>query len=220
MGGQNRVRPPKITDINDAPIETNLKELGEIEIQQVRRSSEEKFFNSLIETYHYLGYTRPVGEHLKYMISAQGRPIACLIWSSPIQHLNCRDHHIGWTAEQRIAHRHMIAYNTRYLIMPWVRVPNLASHLLGIFSRRLSNDWESLYNHPLYFLETFVEPSRYRGTCYFAANWFSLGMTAGRGIKNKTQKKILPEKELLAYPLNRHYKKILCNGGLSSVTKG
>lgn len=212
MGGQNRARPAKVTNIDESPIEDSLSALGELEIKQVRRSGEEKLFNSLIETHHYLGYTRPVGEHLKYMVWAQERPIACMAWCSPIQHLNIRDHHIGWTAEQRLANRHLIAYNTRYLIMPWVKVPHLASHLLGVFSRRISRDWEGLYNHPIYFLETFIEPNRYRGTCYLAANWLSLGKTEGRGIKNKTQKQLVPTKELLVYPLHKRYKKILCSG--------
>ena len=210
MGGQNRIPPSRLENIDDSVIEGTLVGLGELEIRQVRRSDQEKLFNSLIETYHYLRYTRPVGEHLKYMVWAKGRPIACMAWSSPIQHLGCRDQHIGWNKEQRLANRHFIGYNTRYLIMPWVRVPHLASHLLGVFAKRISRDWEDLYHHPLYFLETFIEPTLYKGTCYRAANWFSLGLTAGRGIRNKTRKQLVPTKELLVYPLHKHYKKLMC----------
>jgi hypothetical protein len=217
MGGQNRAKPAKVENLDCSTIEMTLKELGPLEIKKVRRTQHETLFNSLIETYHYLGYTRPIGEHLKYMVWAQGRPVACITWCSPIQHLNCRDHYIGWTAEQRLENRHFIAYNTRYLIMPWVRVPHLASHLLGYFSRNLSKDWEDAYAHPIYFLETFVDPELYKGTCYRAANWISLGMTAGRGIKNKTNKAVLPPKELLVYALKKDFRALLCPEEVSTA---
>jgi hypothetical protein len=200
----------QLEDIDKSPIEMNLSDLGPLEIQQVRRSQHEKIFNHLIETFHYLGFSKPVGEHLKYMVWAKGRPLACMIWCSPIQHLKCRDSHIGWSAEQRLAHRHFIAYNTRYLILPWVRVPHLASYLLGYFSRRISKDWEDLYAHPIYFLETFIEPERYKGTCYRAANWISLGMTTGRGFQKITHKGRLPTKELLVLPLHKKYRELMC----------
>jgi hypothetical protein len=200
----------RMESVDKAPIEINLADLGPLDIKQVRRSQHEKLFNSLIETFHYLGFTRPVGEHLKYMVWAQGRPVACMIWCSPIQHLNCRDNHIGWSAEQRLARRHFIAYNTRYLILPWVRVPHLASYLLGYFSRRISKDWEDLYAHSIFLLETFIEPERYKGTCYRAANWKSLGMTSGRGFRKKTSKGTVPTKELLVLPLHKKYRELMC----------
>ena len=108
-----------------------LKELGPIEIQQVRRTADEPLFNSLMEQHHYLSYEQPVGEHLKYLVWAQGRPIACLAWSSAPRHLGSRDRYIGWSAEARRRNIRFIAYNTRFLILPWVRVPHLASHILG-----------------------------------------------------------------------------------------
>ena len=101
--------------------------------------------------------------------------------------------------------------------MPWVRVPHLASHLLGYFSRNLSKDWEDAYAHPIYFLETFVDPELYKGTCYRAANWISLGMTAGRGIKNKTNKAVLPPKELLVYALKKDFRALLCPEEVSTA---
>ena len=155
--------------------------------QQVRRTADEPLFNSLMEQHHYLGYEQPVGEHLKYLVWAQGRPIACLAWSSAPRHLGSRDRYIGWSAEARRRNIRFIAYNTRFLILPWVRVPHLASHILGRVTRALSDDWERMYGHPVYFAETFIDPGRFRGTCYRAANWQLLGLTTGRGKDDQHQ---------------------------------
>ena len=130
--------------IDTTPIAGTLKELRPIELQQVRRTGDEPLFNSLMEQHHYLQYEQPVGEHLKYLAWAQGRPIACLAWSSAPRHLGSRDRYIGWSAEARRRNIRFIAYNTRFLILPWVAVPHLASHILGrmaaILSRRLGTD--------------------------------------------------------------------------------
>jgi hypothetical protein len=157
--------------IDTTPIEGSFKALQAVEFQQVRRTGDETLFNSLIQQHHYLGYEQPVGEHLKYVVWSQGRPIACMAWSSAARHLGCRDRFIGWTKEARRRNIRFIAYNTRFLILPWVKVPHLASHILGRSAQRISADWEALYTHPIYFLETFVDPERFRGTCYRAANW-------------------------------------------------
>src|SRR6516225_10843055 len=154
--------------IDTTPIATALKELQPIELQQVRRTVDEPLFNSLMEQHHYLKYEQPVGEHLKYLAWAHGRPIACLAWSSAPRHLGSRDRYIGWSAEARRRNIRFIAYNTRFLILPWVRIENLASHLLARMAARISEDWQQMYGHPIYFLETFVDPERFRGTCYRA----------------------------------------------------
>ena len=127
------------------------------------------------------GYSRPVGEHLKYLVLGRGQPIACLAWSSAPRHLGPRDRFIGWSATQRRAHIDGLAYNLRYMLLPWVRVPHLASHLLGAVARGISEDWQRVYQHPIYLLETFIDPARFGGTCYRAANWRYLGLTTGRG---------------------------------------
>ena len=135
-----------------------LNELRPIDIQLVRRTADEPLFQSLMEEHHYLGYEQPVGEHLKYLIWAQGRPVACMAWSSAPRHLGSRDRFIGWSGEARWRNIRWISYNTRFLILPWVAVPHLASHILGHMARRLSEDWEQRYGQPIYFLETFVDP--------------------------------------------------------------
>jgi hypothetical protein len=203
-----RARPMPVP-IDRTPIEGQLREIQPIELQQVRRTAEESLFNSLIEEHHYLGYEQPVGEHLKYLVWAQGRPIACVAWSSAPRHLGSRDRYIGWNVEARRRNIRFIAYNTRFLILPWVCVPHLASHILGRMTSVLSGDWERMYGHPVYFAETFIDPGRFRGTCYRAANWKFLGLTTGRGKDDHTYKPNRPIKEILGLPLTPRFRELL-----------
>jgi Domain of unknown function (DUF4338) len=195
--------------IDTTPIGGILGELRPIDLQQVRRTTDEPLFNSLMEQYHYLTYQQPVGEHLKYLAWAHGRPVACVAWSSAPRHLGSRDRYIGWSAEARRRNIRFIAYNTRFLILPWVRIPHLASHILGCMATTLSDDWERMYSHPVYFAETFIDPTRFRGTCYRAANWVSLGHTTGRGKNDQTNRPNRSIKEVLGYPLHRRFRQLL-----------
>jgi hypothetical protein len=165
--------------IDTTPITGALKELRPVELQQVRRTGDEPLFNSLMEQHHYLQYEQPVGEHLKYLAWAQGRPIACLAWSSAPRHLGSRDRYIGWNAEARRLNIRFIAYNTRFLILP------------------------------VYFAETFIDPGRFRGTCYRAANWQLLGLTTGRGKNDQTNKPNRSIKEILGLPLTPRFREYL-----------
>jgi len=194
-------RQPSAIRVDTQPLQAKLDAIQPLTLRQVRRTPEEALFNSLLEQYHYLGYTQPVGEHLKYLVYAQGQPIACFAWSSAPRHLGSRDRFIGWGREARLKNIHLLAYNTRYLILPWVTVKHLASHLLGRMARVLSADWERIYGHPIYFLETFVDPQRFRGTCYRAANWIYLGMTTGRGKDAPSKQPNRTIKEVLGYAL-------------------
>jgi hypothetical protein len=195
--------------VDRTPLCAKLDQIRPAEIRQVRRTAEEALYDSLIEEHHYLGYTRPVGEHLKYLIRAHDRPIAAMAWSSAPRHLGPRDRFIGWSPEARRRNIRYLAYNTRFLIRPWVRVPHLASHLLGRVARVLSTDWERLYGHPIYYLETFVDPARFKGTCYLAANWIALGLTTGRGHNARTKRATQPKKEVLGYPLTKDFRELL-----------
>jgi len=158
-----------------------------------------------------LGYCHPVGEHLKYIVFTEGRPIACLAWSSAPRHIGCRDKFIGWSADIRKKNLHLIVYNSRYLILPWIQVPYLASHLLGRITKVLPVDWERIYNHPIYFLETFIDTERFKGTCYKAANWIYLGKTTGRGKNDQTNKPNRSIKAVYGYPLSKDFRKVLCH---------
>ena len=204
-----RAKPPAV-EIDRTPIRRPLSDIGDVEFRQVRRmKDEESLFNGLIETHHYLGYTQPVGEHLKFLVVAGERPIACFAWSSAPRHLGPRDRYIGWPAETRRRNIRCVAYNTRFLILPWVEVKHLASHLLGRMTRMLSGEWEKVYGHPVHFAETFVDPSRFRGTCYYAANWIHLGRTTGRGKDDLTHRPNRPIKDVLGYPLTRKFRELL-----------
>ena len=199
-------------DFCPAPITGALRDLDPISLRQVRRTPEEKLFNTLIRQYHYLGYTQPVGEHLKYLVYAGDRLLACFTFSSAPYAIDCRDTFLGWSPEARERNRHLLAYNSRFLILPWVAVPHLASHLLGRIAKSISEDWQRLYDHPIFWLETFVDTTRFAGTCYRAAKWTLLGLTSGRGKYNKTKKQLTSIKAMYGYPLSRDYRQRLCHG--------
>ncbi len=206
--GSRRGKPaPVLAD--PTPLDASLAFIRPLEFYQVRRTAEERLFNSLLDRYHYLGYTRPVGENLKFLVYALGRPIACLAWSSAPRRLGPRDRFIGWSAEARRNNIRFLAYNTRFLLLPFIRVEHAASHILGRMAWLLSQEWERVYGHPVYYLETFVDPQRFRGTCYRAANWIYLGLTTGRGKDAPTKKPNRPVKEVLGYPLRKDFRRLL-----------
>jgi hypothetical protein len=204
-----RHRRPGVPEIDASPIEASLKDLGPLEFRLVRRTPDEALFNGVIEHHHYLRYTQPVGEQLKYMIYVSGRPIACMAWSSAARHLGPRDRFIGWSADERRRNIRFIAYQSRYLILPWVRVPHLASHILGRMAQMLPRDWECIYDHTICYLETFTDPTRWRGTCYRAANWIALGLTTGRGKAANGHRPNRSLKQVWAYPLSKDFRRRL-----------
>ena len=202
---QRRRKTQATFDFQPTPLNAVLADLAPIELRQVRRTPEEKLFNTLVRQYHYLGYTSLVGEHLKYLVYAGDRLLACFAFSSAPYAIDCRDDFIGWSQEARERNRHLLAYNSRFLILPWVRVPHLASHLLGRIAKTISGDWQSLYHHPIFWLETFVDTEKFAGTCYRAANYTFLGLTSGRGTKSKSKKQLTSIKAMYGYPLVRNY---------------
>ncbi|MBX3746281.1 MAG: DUF4338 domain-containing protein [Verrucomicrobiae bacterium] len=199
-------RPARELPLGQEPIVGTLRELGPLTLRQVRRQEGEGLFDQLLANHHYLGYTRPVGEHLKYLVLAGDRPVACLAWSSAPRHLAPRDTFIGWTREERLRGLHLIAYNTRFMVLPWVRVPGLASHVLARVARAISTDWCNLYRHSIELLETFIDPGRFRGSCYRAANWLHLGYSTGRGPRSTSTRPNRSIKELWVYPLRSDFR--------------
>ena len=197
--------------IDETPIDAALKGM-ELEFIQVRRSPREKLFNSLIEKYHYLGYVQPVGEHLKYMIFAGNRPLACIAFSSAPRHIGPRDKFIGWNDKERKQNINLICYNIRFLILPWVHVSCLASHILARAAKIISRDWQEMYNHPVYYIETFVDRHLFAGTCYKAANFIYLGDTKGLGKDSKTKTPNRSIKAIYGYPLTKDFRKVLTGG--------
>jgi hypothetical protein len=203
-----RARPQPVA-LDQTPLRGSLKDLAPLTFRQVRRTAQETLFNSLLQSHHYLGYSQPVGEQLKFIVYAGDRPIALFAWSSAPRHLGPRDRFIGWAAHTRRQNIRGIAYNTRYLILPWVQVEHLASHLLGRMTRELSAAWRQVYDHPVYFAETFIDPTRFRGTCYRAANWIELGQTQGRGKADLTHRPNRTVKTILGLPLCRDFRERL-----------
>jgi hypothetical protein len=200
---------PELVVVDQSPIRGPVSGFVPLTFRQVRRTEAEAIFNGLIEEHHYLGYTQPVGEHLKFVVYAHERPVACLSWSSAPRHLAPRDNFIGWSPAARRANIRFVAYNSRFLILPWVSVPHLASHILGRMAKLLPSAWEHVYGHPVYFAETFIEPQRFKGTCYKAANWVLLGRTTGRGKDAPSMKPTRSVKEVLGYPLTKRFRKLL-----------
>lgn len=205
-------KPPQVIDVDKTPVKTNLKNLQPIELKSVRKTKDEKLYNSLIHEYHYLKYTLPVGENFKYIAFSNNRPIGCLGWTSPAWHIRCRDKFIGWELDVRMKNLHLIAYNTRFLVLPWIQSQNLASHLLSLNARIISKDWLDFYKHPIYYLETFVDTQKgFKGTCYKAANWVYLGKTTGRGKLAPSHKQNRSLKDVYGYPLRKNFREMLCH---------
>jgi len=208
----NRKKPATIA-VDQTPVKSSVKDLKPVRLFQVRKTGFENIFNSLISEHHYLGYTQPVGEHLKYIALSQNRPIACLAWSSAPWYIGDRDRFIGWSSEIRKKNLHLIANNTRFLIPPWVQVPNLASYLLALNRQCLSEDWIRIYHHPVHLVETFVDTERFKGVCYRADNWIRVGETTGRGKLSKSSKPLLSKKAIYVYPLTGNFRRELCDAG-------
>jgi hypothetical protein len=209
--GRNKERNKSITsvDIDTTPIIFPLSQLESPRLILIRGSRYEPLYRGLVEQYHYLGYRQIVGNHLKYIAFIGDRPVACLGWGSAAWSVKSRDSFIGWdkkTKEQRL---HFVANNVRFLLLPWVNVKCLASKILALNLRSISNDWLNVYHHPLYLLETFVEQSRFKGTCYKAANWIKVGQT--KGIAKSGHDHVVHGniKDVLVYPLGKDFRQKL-----------
>lgn len=193
------------------PIQAPLKTLYPIDIQLVEKGYELKLFKYFLSAYHYLGWSGTVGENLKYLFfDRHDRSLGCMMWGAAAWKVEARDSYIGWNAKVRSYNLSYVVNNNRFLILPWVKVPHLASHILGKICRRLSSDWQAKYHHPVYLAETFVEKKRFEGTCYKAANWVHVGVTKGRGKLDIKKQYLLPVKDIWLYPLDISFREKLC----------
>lgn len=163
----------------------------------------------LVHHHHYLGLPKLVGEHLRYLVYINGQVAACLSWASAAWKIKARDQFIGWDEGTKRRNLHLIANNTRFLIPDWIRVKHLASRVLALNLRRLSADWQRIYGHPVYLTETFVDISRFKGTCYRAANWVFAGQTKGSAKKGNAYLYHGQPKAIYLYPLHRHFRRYL-----------
>ena len=210
----NRMRHKRVAPldpgVSQAPLTSALDTLLPLQVREVSATSDpdHALFEALLHQFHYLSHRSPVGENLQYLVRERsGRPVACLLFGAAAWQCAPRDAFIGWDAATRAARLSLIANNTRLLLPPWVRVPSLASHLLGLIGRRISADWQRKYAHPIHLLETFVEAGRFAGTCYQAANWVRVGQTQGRTRQDAPngQRSWVARKDIYLFPLHPRF---------------
>jgi len=192
----------------NTPLEDPLSQYGELSLSLVT-SSESYLWDYLVHHHHYLGRPRLVGEHLRYLAFLNGQVVACLGWASAAFKVQDRDRFIGWDVATRHKHLCFIANNVRFLILPWVCIKHLASKVLALNLRRLSEDWQTVYGHPLYLAETFVDLSRFKGTCYQASNWIPVGLTKGSAKRGNRYHHHGQPKAVYIYPLHRSFRRKL-----------
>lgn len=198
-------------EVNQDPVRGELKALKGVQITDAREDPEdEALFEFLVREYHYLGYHCPVGQNMKYLIrSAEGRVLGCLLFGAAAWKVSDRDRFIGWEPPMREKNLNRITNNTRFVLLPWVEIKNLASHVLSRCLRRLNRDWRKRYGSGPVLVESFVDRSRYAGTCYQASNWQRVGVTQGRGRQDATRAAKLSPKDIYIYPLMREFRRIL-----------
>lgn len=196
----------------DLLLEGSVADYEPITLEVVREKSNIRLWNEYVHRYHTLGYKRPFGAHQRYFIfsGATQKPLGCLLFAAAAWALEDRDAWIGWTEIDRSLCLNLVVNNTRFLIFPWVRIKNLASKALSLAAKRVPRDWQDRYGYSPVLLETFVDPEKYLGTCYKAANWIFLGQTAGRGRMDRYTKRPFTRKHIYAYPLHRDFRAILC----------
>lgn len=196
-----------------------LSTLGPITLQLLLDRDSKWLFNEYIDRYHYLGYKRPFGYTARYFVRSEEHLLGCILIAGASKALGARDHWIGWSDEHRLNNLPWIVNQTRFLIFPWVKIPHLGSHALGLLSRSIPRDWANEWGYTPLLMETFVDPSHYRGTVYRAANWIELGQTTGDGMVRPGKAYRTSPKLIFVYPLRRHYRKLLCSDMLNTARR-
>lgn len=215
MGGGPRFSPELFDSLLPEPIVADLSSLRPLQIHVVGpKQPHYHQFQRYLAQHHYLGYRGPIGENVGYLIQSRtGVDLACLLFGAAAWQCAPRDRWIGWSAEQRAQGLQFIANNSRFLILPWLRVPHLANHILSQIAQRIDADWQRRYRHPIYLLETFVQQDRFRGTCYQAANWVHVGQTTGRtrqSQRHRDNEVHAPLKAIYLHPLSSDGRRQLC----------
>ena len=191
------------------PAPTTLDGLGPLRLSMVDTTAASRQWRGMVAAHHYLGYTPFAGAQIRYLAHSPHGPVAALGFAASAWTCAPRDTHIGWDPTTRKARLHLVVGNARFLILPHLRVPNLASHLLSRVCQQLPADWRTAYGYTPVLVETFVETGRFTGASYRAANWIHVGHTTGRGKLDRHHRNAVPVKDVYLYPLNRHYRRIL-----------
>jgi hypothetical protein len=204
--------PSELLAWRPEPIAGTLAALQPVRLELVAELAQRRRVASLLQQYHYQGFAGAVGENVQYLAQdVQGRELAVMVFGAAAWKVACRDQFIGWSPEQRQRGLPRITNQQRFLILPWVRVPSLASHLLALSVRRLSSDWQGRYGHAVGLAETFVEDARFAGTAYQAAGWLRLGQTAGRTRQDRDHTLQVPIKSVWVKPLQANFREPLCH---------
>jgi hypothetical protein len=208
--GKRGSRIPALSTVSDpqSTIDSTVADLEPITLRLVD-DAEGSLFRQFIHRYHYLGYRVPFGANLRYFVESNGRSLALMQWTSPAWKMAARDRWIGWNSRERIRNLQYIVNQSRFLILPWVQIKGLASTILARTARQLPADWQHHYGHTPLLLETLVDSSRFRGTCYRAANWLCIGETAGRGRMDRQHQAQNAAKLIFVFPLHRHCRELL-----------
>ena len=210
--GNGRHRPQFTFASNPGePIAAPAGALGQLLFRPVDTPRDSSLWNELIERYHYLGYTPLPGAQIRYLVFAGTHLLAALGFGAAAWKTAPRDSFIGWTTDQRKRNLHLLVNNARFLILPWIRSPNLASKILAGVAKLLPQHYQTRYGYQPVLLETFVQKDRFRGTCYRAANWILVGKTQGRGKLDRYKRRQLPVKDIFLFPLEKPFRKILCD---------
>ena len=214
--GNRAPKPIPLTNRTDpgADINCTLKQLAPVRVEVVNGREKTALWNEYVSRYHYLGYKRPFGYFLRYFALHDQNLLGCILFSGASKSLKLRDKWIGWTERQRLKNLAWVVNNARFLIFPWVKVKNLASHVLGKALRRVKDDWLRQWGYSPFLAETFVDPIYYQGSCYKAANWEYLGMTTGEGLVRKGKSYITTPKMIFVSPLITDFRSLLCSDQL------
>lgn len=218
-----KVKRKKGSTIRKQPVSTDrtrpqekmfgkLSDIEPVSLKIAKTKEEASLVNEYLHRYHYLGYKKPFGCHLRYLIKAQDSILGCMLFSGASKGLKPRDQWIGWSADERLRNLGFVVSNGRFLILPWVNVKFLASHVLAKAVRNLAKDWQQRWDYRPALLETFVDPQYYDGTCYRAANFEYLGMTTGMGLARQGKKYTTSPKKIFVYPLVDNFRQVLCSG--------
>ncbi len=206
----------EISESSNQEINCCLRKVKPVSVEPIISRPDVKLWDEYVDRHHYLGHKRPVGCFIRYFAkSTDGKILACVLFAGAARSISARDKWIGWCSRQRLRNLPWVVNNSRFVIMPWVKVPYLASHILGQIGRRIAKDWQTQWGYRPFLMETFVDPAKYTGVCYKASNWENIGRTTGKGLVRKGKKYTTTPKLIFTRSLTKDFRKQLCSDYLT-----